>query len=88
MLLKIITAQIIHLITLLLIVTTHIIYYLLLAQIMVHLYKVITFNKIALIIIASNSVQRDNIIKTCKIDAAIIKEVDKADNIIISADYV
>lgn len=72
----------------LLIITTHIIYYLLLAQIMVHLYKVITFNKIALIVVASNSIQRDNIIKTCKIDATIIKEIDKADNIIISADYV
>lgn len=88
MLLKVITAQIIHLIILLLIITTHIIYYLLLAQIMVHIYKVIIFNKIALIVVASNSVQRDNIIKTCKIDAAIIKEIDKADNIVISADYV
>lgn len=55
---------------------------------MIHIYKIITFSQVALIIIASNSTERDTIIQTCKINAAIIKEIDKADNIIISADYV
>lgn len=55
---------------------------------MVHIYQVVTYSRVTLTVIASNSTDRDIIIKTCRIDAAIIKEIAKTDNIVISKDFV
>jgi len=55
---------------------------------MIYIYQIITYSRTTLTVIASNSTDRDNIIETCHIEAAIVKEIAKTDNIIISKDFV
>ena len=56
--------------------------------IMVHFYKVLTYTRATIVVIAPNSTEKDNILKACKIEGVTIKELACVDNIIISKEYV
>ena len=51
---------------------------------MVHIYEIWTYTRAKLTVVATDSTERDIIIEKCRIDAAIVKEIVKTDNIIIS----
>lgn len=55
---------------------------------MVHFYKVLTYTRATIVVIAPNSTEKDNILKACKIEGVTVKELACVDNIIISKEYV
>lgn len=55
---------------------------------MVHIYQVLTYTRTTIVIVAPNSTEKDNILKEYKIEGITLKEVIKADTIIVSKEYV
>jgi len=55
---------------------------------MVHIYQVLTFTRASIIVVAPNSTEKDNILKKCNIEGITVKEVIKADTIIVSKEYI
>lgn len=55
---------------------------------MVHIYQILTYTRATIAVVAPNSIEKDNILKEYNIEGITIKEVIKADTIIISKEYV
>ena len=55
---------------------------------MVHFYKVLTYTRATIVVVAPNSTEKDNILKECRIEGVTVKELATVDNVIISKEYV